>query len=209
MISFFQTSERGRQFICFSLMALLSLLGVSCSTLGGGGEIPVTLHLQAGGYDSKNLVFPGVLPGTSKRLYFRKLPEISQKQMVAFFPFLSESDQRLGSIDTLKPEEASYGAVFVLNKEGRRRLKDLSLANMGKYLVARVNATTSDYLYISEPVTDGLLVVWQGLSPEWLNLLSKKMKRLTSYPQVNQSGVVEEDIRYNAEGPEQQGDDWF
>jgi len=150
------------------------------------------VHLQAGGYDSKNLVFGGRLPGTTSTIYFRKLPELSQKQIIAFYPFPAEEVE--GS-----QFEGSYGAVFVLNKEGRRRLKNLSLANLGKYLVININGGSVDYLKITEPVSDGLLVAWQGIAPESLALMEKKHKRLSSYPH----GTEERDeTRYNASAPE-------
>ena len=85
--------------------------------------------------------------------YFRKVPEISTRDIVAFSPFPAD-------------DKRTYGLVFKLNKQAARRLFASTTNNRGKLLLALVNGQALGVVRIDKPVNDGILVIWNGVTTQ-------------------------------------------
>ena len=97
--------------------------------------------------------------------HFRKIPEVSSKDIVAFSPFPADDKQ-------------TYGLVFQLNTQASRRLRTATNRHQGKHLLALVNGQAMGIVYIDKPVTDGILVIWSGVKLENIKLYDKIAPRI-------------------------------
>ncbi len=132
-------------------ITIIALLSITIVSLAGGKRTPtssVSFHLEGGAGDGPKMVFPQMVAGEER--YFRKTPEIAQNQVVAFSSFASEI--------------GDYGLVLQLNRVGRQRLNAVSASNNGKWLIAQANGRIVDAVQIDRAVSDGLIVIWKGIS---------------------------------------------
>ena len=97
--------------------------------------------------------------------YFRKIPEASTKDIVAFSPFPAD-------------DKRTYGLVFKLNAQAARRLKATTSLNRGQLLLAVVNGQALGVVNIDKPVTDGLLVIWSGIQLKDIRLYDQLVPRI-------------------------------
>lgn len=147
----------------FFAIALAVVLLPSALMAGGkkAPELTVTFHLQASAGDRQ--AFKQLTNG--KEVFFRKTPEISTKNIIAFRPFPSDDGQ-------------SYGVVFQLNKTAAGRLNSLSTAERGKLLLAVVNGQVRDAVVIDKPVNDGLIVIWKRIVLKEVRLADQHRPRI-------------------------------
>lgn len=147
------------------LLALLTplLLGFSRKT-----EFTITFHSLATEVDPPKTMFPFDLNG--KRVFFKIVPEVSQQNIVAFYPFPAEAGK-------------GNGLTLQLDFRGRASLELISRTRHDEYLLAMVNATPVDFVILDQPVTDGIITIWQGVPDEIIKAMDKK------YPRIKKSGA--------------------
>ncbi|MDB4537244.1 hypothetical protein N9230_01360 [Akkermansiaceae bacterium] len=131
---------------------IITLLSLSlASPLFAFGKKPpkniLTFHIQAHSTDNPKMIFP--LPVGGKRLFFQKSPITFTKEIAAFLPFFAE--------------DGTAGATFQFNKAAAQRIAAITTQNRQKWIVAMLNGRPMDAVYVEKPVTDGRLVVWQGM----------------------------------------------
>jgi hypothetical protein len=90
---------------------------------------------------------------------------VSSIDYVAFSPFPAD-------------DQASYGVLLQLKDNARRRLAAVSQINSGKWLVCKAFGRIVDGVLVEDPVDDGLVVVWKGLSIEEIVLLDEALPRI-------------------------------
>jgi hypothetical protein len=148
----------------FRLLSLLLLL--ACPSYGGdkkGKNIAVSFHMETyANNNPKNMYTQNV---AGKVRYFQKAPEITNKDIVAFSPFLADN-------------EVDYGAVFRLRGSAASRLENITAANQGRLLAAVVNGRFVDNVMIDQPVKDGFIVIWNGIQDAELKEYDKLMPRI-------------------------------
>lgn len=148
------------------LLLGLLLLGLSGVCVAGGDKkqsVALSLHLETEGTDNPKMIFPQFVGG--KQRFFRKMPEVSSRDFVAFSPFPSDDGM-------------SYGVVFVLKEAAKRRYAAVTNMNTGRWLLAHVNGRVADAVLIDKAVEDGLVVVWKGISLEEIGEFDKAMPRV-------------------------------
>jgi len=154
------------------IIALVFLLGLPAATMAGGKKPPpvtVTFHLQGDAGEGKKFVFPFTTAG--KTVYYRRQPEFTSKDFIAFQSFPSD-------------DPSSYGLVLQLNKVGRQRLSSMSASNHGKFLLAMVNGTVRDAVLIDREVHDGLLVIWQRIGAAEVRAADVLMPKIGEDPKA-------------------------
>ncbi|MGB0775462.1 MAG: hypothetical protein ACPGUY_06420, partial [Akkermansiaceae bacterium] len=133
---------------------------------GGSKKTPpasITFHVQGSGAETAKFVRKvKTVAGTH---FFRKVPEVSTKDIIAFSPFPAD-------------DKKTYGLVFKLNKTAARRLHASTTMHRGKLLLALINGQAVGVVRIDKPVTDGMLVVWSGVTTEELKLYDKVAPRI-------------------------------
>jgi len=152
-----------------SLTAALTLMlciALAPSLFAGGkkqDKASVSFHMETEGTDNPKMIFPQLTHGKTR--YFRRMPEVSIKDVVAFSPFPSEFD-------------GDYGIVFKLKGNAANRLSAITSANIGKWMVAQVNGRTVDGVSIDKQVDDGVVVVWKGVTLPDIAAFDKVLPRL-------------------------------
>ena len=149
-----------------TLAALFTLVLAPFGKAGGkAGELGmVTFHLEIDPSGATPKIAFSQMDN-SKLRYFLRTPEVTMKDMLAFSPIPS------GAGD-------DYGLVFQLKPAARQRLYALSVANPGKYLLAQANGRVVDGVWIDKPVTDGVLVIWKGITTGDIKLFDKALPRI-------------------------------
>ena len=83
-------------------------------------------------------------------MFFSRMPDFTSRDIIAFSPFLAD-------------DMVTYGAVFQLRGSAKTKLENLSTANRGKLLCAKINGRVVDAVLIDKTIEDGLLVIWNGI----------------------------------------------
>lgn len=144
---------------------LLALAWVPVALAGGDKKevARVSFHIETEATDNPKMIFPHDLYG--QRKYFRRIPEVSSRDFVAFTPFPAE-------------DQGSYGLVFQMKDPARRRLAAITAVNTGRWLVCQAFGRIVDGVMIDKAVDDGAVVVWQGISIEEVRLLDESLPRI-------------------------------
>lgn len=145
------------------------LLLCAAFTLGMGkrkSPLSVSFHIETDASEAPKFAFPRKVSGTTKVRYFKMIPEFTDKQIEWFYPFPSNSS-------------ASNGVVFKLDKTGTQRLENLSAQNQGRTLLTSIHPGFESSVVIDRVVSDGIIVVWDGVTPERLESLRKNLKEKT------------------------------
>ncbi len=142
-----------------SLVPLFLLLGLVSAMAGGKKPDPTTIsfHEQGKAQEGPKMVFP--VPVKGRKIYFRKSPAVSSKDVVAFRPFATET---------------GHGVTLQLNRVAARRLHAITAQNQSHYMLAIANGRPVDAVIIDAPVTDGMLVIWKGLQLAEIQRMSFK-----------------------------------
>ncbi len=82
---------------------------------------------------------------------YTRMPLVTHENIESYHSFMSMQD-------------GSYGAVFTLKKEWRNRLYQMTQNRQGTLILPVVNSLAFQPLRIDGPITDGKLVIWNGLN---------------------------------------------
>ncbi len=126
-------------------------------------KFTITIHAQADEMDVPKTMFPVNVGG--RRVLFKILPEISQENVVAMHAFPSETGN-------------GQGVALQLEVRGRGSLEMATRMRQGQYLLAMVNGVPVDFLQIDRPVSDGIITIWQGFTPEVVAEMEKKYRKI-------------------------------
>ncbi len=123
----------------------------------------VSFHMETEATDNPKMIFPQLANGQTR--YFRRMPDITSKDVVSFSPFPSDVGE-------------GYGIVFKLKGNAVNRLAALTAANQGKWLISQVNGRVVDGVMIDKQVNDGFIVIWKGVTLDDVTLLDKSFPRM-------------------------------
>lgn len=124
----------------------------------------LSFHMETEGTDNPKMIFEQLANG--KVRYFRRMPEVTTKDVVAFAPFPAE-----GGGD-------NYGIVFQLKDNAAKRFAAITSANQGRWLIAQANGRIVDGVLIDKQVDDGRIVIWKGLTMADVNLFDESFPRI-------------------------------
>ncbi len=145
------------------LLAFALLFSVAEAGDKKGKNLNITFHLETDQNNNPRMIFQQNLAG--KMRYFQRTAEISSKDIVSFSPFLADNGQ-------------DYGVVFKLRASAASRLENITTANQGKLLCSAVNGRVVDVVKIDKTVTDGFIVIWNGVTAAELKEYDKLAPRI-------------------------------
>ena len=151
-----------------SALSMMLVIALSPTLLASGKkEMKTTLsfHLETEATDNPKMIFPQLANGETR--YFRRMPEVTTKDVVSFSPFPSE----IGD---------GYGIVFKLKPSAVNRLAAVTNANQGKWLIAQVNGRVVDGVLIDKQISDGFIVIWKGVTLDDVTLFDKDLPRINA-----------------------------
>ncbi len=142
------------------LFPLLALLFVAAAKKPP--EMPVRFHLQAQESDGKPFVMPVPVHAGRGPAFIRKVPEISERDIEAIFPFTAA--------------DGTLGCALKLTPHGRIQLDTVSIEERGRVLVCMVGNRVVTAILIDKRVDDGILTIPSGLAPEEVTKLEQKYR---------------------------------
>jgi len=150
-----------------SFTIIFAIFCLSAHVFAGGKEGPkmsLTFHLESNPDPGKRLTFKA---NTSKGLkHFRKIPEVGTSHIASFAPFASPHNN------------AEFGLIIKLNREGATKLSTFSSANLDAHLLVFLNGRPVDLLKVDGPVKDGILCVWKGVTSDDIRLADTLIPRI-------------------------------
>jgi hypothetical protein len=157
---------RGKSSYLFLLAISLLLVLTGQPVLAGdkkGKDVALTFHMQTEIEGNPKMFFKINVAG--KECAFSQMADFSSRDVVAFSPFLGD-------------DQNTFGIVFQLKSSAKNKLENLSTANRGKYLCAKFNGRVVDAVMIDKTVTDGILVIWNGITDGEIKALDKLAPRI-------------------------------
>ena len=150
-------------------LAFFMLLVAACVPVvlaGGKADTKATLsfHIETEATDNPKMIFAQQTNGQTR--YFRRMPEISTKDVLSFNPFPSDA----GGDD--------YGIVFKLKDNAARRLSAITNINQGRWLISQLNGRVVDGVLIDKQIDDGFVVVWKGATLADIKVFDASLPRM-------------------------------
>jgi hypothetical protein len=163
----------GIALICFTprmisrLAALLmmAVLALTPAAFAGGkkdNKASITFHMETEGTDNPKMIFPQLANGQQR--FFRRMPEITTKDIESFSPFPSEFG-------------GDYGLALKLKRAAANRLAAITNANQGRWMITQINGRVVDGILIDKQIDDGVLVIWKGVTLADINILDDVLPR--------------------------------
>lgn len=149
----------------FTVLLLAIIALIPCVHAAGkrDDKASVSFHLETDAGDNPKMIFQQVQANGQTR-YFRRMPEISTKDVFSFSPFPAD--------------DGSYGLVFRLKPNAARRLSALTSANQGRWLSSMINGRMVDGVLIDQQVDDGMAVIWKGATRADIALFDAQFPRI-------------------------------
>ena len=128
-----------------------------------GKKVDISFHIETEAFDNPKMIFPHDVMG--KQRFFRRIPEVSSNDYIAFTPFPAD-------------DQASYGAILQLKDNVGRRLAAVTQSSSGKWLVCEAFGRIVDSVLIEDAVEDAVLVIWKGLTLEEIQQMDESIPRI-------------------------------
>jgi len=123
----------------------------------------ITFHSQGSDMDLPKTNFPFELEG--KKVLLHIVPEFSQQNIAAFYPFPSETGN-------------GNGVTLQLDFRGKSSLEMVTRTKRGEFMLAMVNGQPVDYVAIDQAVLDGIITIWSGVPDTVIASMDKKFPRI-------------------------------
>ena len=146
-----------------TVLALVFLAGGVMAGGNKGKKVDISFHIETEAFDNPKMIFPHDVMG--KQRFFRRIPEVSSNDYIAFTPFPAD-------------DQASYGAILQLKDNVGRRLAAVTQSSSGKWLVCKAFGRIVDSVLIEDAVEDAVLVIWKGLTLEEIQQMDESIPRI-------------------------------
>ena len=146
-----------------TVLALVFLAGGVMAGGNKGKKVDISFHIETEASDNPKMIFPHDVMG--KQRFFRRIPEVSSNDYIAFTPFPAD-------------DQASYGAILQLKDNVGRRLAAVTQSSSGKWLVCKAFGRIVDSVLIEGAVEDAVLVIWKGLTLEEIQQMDESIPRI-------------------------------
>ena len=149
-----------------AVLFMLLVLAIPTAAFAAGkkeSKASVSFHIETESTDNPKMIFPQLANGQTR--YFRRMPEVSTKDVVSFTPFPSDA----GGDD--------YGVVFRLKDNAAKRLGAITSANQGRWIISQINGRVVDGFLIDKQVDDGRIVIWKGVTLADVTILDESFPR--------------------------------
>ena len=146
-----------------TVLALVFLAGGVMAGGNKGKKVDISFHIETEAFDNPKMIFPHDVMG--KQRFFRRIPEVSSNDYIAFTPFPAD-------------DQASYGAILQLKDNVGRRLAAVTQSSSGKWLVCEAFGRIVDSVLIEDAVEDAVLVIWKGLTLEEIQQMDESIPRI-------------------------------
>lgn len=150
-----------------TVLLMMLVCAIAPAVLAGGKadtKVSLSFHIETEATDNPKMIFAQQANGQTR--YFRRMPEITTKDVVSFNPFPSDA----GGDD--------YGIVFQLKENVAKRFAAITNVNQGRWLIAQINGSVVDGVLIDKQIDDGFVVVWKGATLADIRLFDAALPRI-------------------------------
>lgn len=147
---------------------LCALLALGFTAMSGKPKLTVAFFVQANQLDTNSFSTPLTLLHSDAKIFIRKIPELTEDNIIEIYP--------------IPASDGTYGCVFKLDEDGKVKLTSLSTRMRGSVLVALINGEQVADLLIDRPVSDGLITIPDGITPQTMTLLKKSYRVYKAKP---------------------------
>ena len=144
----------------------LLLIPIAALTLTAGASkstaVTISFHCEANASDGDVFSTQMNVGNPPRKLNLEKLPTITEREIKAIYPFPAQD----GS--------GSMGAYFMVDNHGKNLIHAATTQHRNSYMVPVINGRPISLLYISKPVTDGILTIPSGITPAEISLIAQK-----------------------------------
>jgi len=133
-----------RRLLCLLLLSAFSLHAENYPVL-------VRLSAQADEKEGDTFTVPVVLPHSTKKIFVRKVPIITERDIISFYPFPAG--------------DGSIGCYFKLDADGTTKLEQHTTAYRDTLVVASVNGRVTGGMMVDKKIKDGIMLVPSGFLP--------------------------------------------
>lgn len=147
----------------FTMMAAFALAPAGFGSGKKANKASVTFHMETEATDNPKMIFPQLTNGETR--YFRRMPEVGIKDVQSFNPFPSDVGD-------------GYGLVIKLKGAATNRLAAITNANQGRWMISQINGRVVDGIMIDAQVSDGVLVIWKGVTLADIAVLDEEFPRI-------------------------------
>lgn len=146
----FSASLRGMKPRLTAVLMMLVCAFAPAVRAGGKADTKAALafHMETDATDNPKMIFAQEANGKTR--YFRRMPEITSKDVLSFNPFPSDA------------EGDDYGVAFKLNDNAARRFAAITALNQGRWLFSQINGRVAGGVLIDKQIDDGIVVIWSG-----------------------------------------------
>ena len=149
----------------WKIMVAIMLAGMPLLHAGGkkDDDVRISFHLEGDRTDNPKMIFPHTIGGQKRA--FKRVPEITSKDLKEFNAFASRSGE-------------GFGLLLKFERIAANRLASITAANQGKWLVAQVNGLVVDGVMIDRQINDGQLVIYKNIPLTVVQAMDKEFPRL-------------------------------
>jgi hypothetical protein len=148
-------------------LLMMLVLALSPSVYASGKKQTkaiLSFHMETESTDNPKMIFQQLANGKVRT--FRRMPEVTTKDVQGFTPFPSE-----GGGD-------NYGMVIQLRDNAAKRLASITNINQGRWMITQANGRIVDGVLIDKQIDDGRLVIWKGLTLADIDFFDKTIPRI-------------------------------
>jgi hypothetical protein len=113
--------------------------------------VSIRLHAEGNPRDGETFVTPVTLLNPPKQTVIRKVPIVTERDIVAFYPFHGA--------------DGTFGCYFKLDANGTNKLLQHTIEYRDTLVVAMVNGRVACALMVGQKITDGIMPFPSGLLP--------------------------------------------
>lgn len=149
--------------------ALVLVFAAALFCTGGAKKPVIDLRIHGEGIaaEAPTFAFPATLLN-GREVYLSRMPLITQREVRSIYPFPAA--------------DGSEGVYLKLDNHGTGLLQQHTMERRGRTLVVLLNGRQVTNLLVDRPVTDGIVSIPRGLSPEDIALLR------TAFPVIGETG---------------------
>jgi len=144
------------------ILCLLLFVSLSSIVAADKNLVTVRLHTEGNQKSGDSFVAEIQLFNPQKKIYIEKVPIISEKDIVAFYPFPAQDSS------------GSIGAYFKLDADGTNKLEQHTASSREALDVVLINGRVGPAMQVDKKITDGLLMVPSGFTPLEVTQLQTK-----------------------------------
>jgi hypothetical protein len=142
------------------LFVLLLLPVAAFAAAEQKAPLTVRLHAEATAHEGETFVLPVTLMTPPKQTFIRRVPIVTEKDFVTFYPFAAN--------------DSTVGCYFKLDANGTNKLHQHTVEKLDSLVVAMINGRVACAMQVGGRVSDGILLIPSGFHPREIVELQAK-----------------------------------